>query len=243
MNIKKLFAFLLIFWVGSPAFASIEVDNKVLGYFNELVFGAEFGGANKRSKKWVRDMKIFVEGEPSPMLDRELDKIIGEINGLIQPVQLRRVNSRRNANYIIFFGSGEDYTRIEPAAIKHIDRNWGLFWVYFNGRNEIYKGSMYVDTIRTRNKDAQKHLLREELTQSLGIMNDSYQYSDSIFYQKWSYVTRYSKIDKEVIRLLYQPEIRPNMTKEEINRLVNPTGPPAPAYVPPKGFGGGWRTR
>ena len=244
MNMKILLAFFLSFFISHAAVADIKADKKVLDYFNELVFGAELGEKNQRIKKWVGDMRIFVKGERVPFLDRELDNIIEEINAMITPIRLLRVASEEEANYIIFLGSGEDYAKIESAARAHIERNWGLFWVYFNGRNEIYKGSMYVDIIRAHRMDAQKHLLREELTQSLGIMNDSYRYADSMFYQKWNPVTRYSEIDKGVIKLLYQSQIKTNMTKQQVNQLITPTGfadVENPAQSP--GDGGGWRNR
>ena len=62
---------------------------------------------------------------------------------------------------------------------------------------------MYVDIERTSTNDGQKHLLREELTQSLGLCNDSYDYPESIFYQGWTETTEYAEIDKELIQMLY----------------------------------------
>jgi hypothetical protein len=62
---------------------------------------------------------------------------------------------------------------------------------------------MYVDIIRAKEDDAQKHLLREELTQSLGLFNDSYKYDNSIFYQGWTTTTEYAPIDRELIDMLY----------------------------------------
>lgn len=48
-----------------------------------------------------------------------------------------------------------------------------------------------------------KHVLREEITQSLGFGNDSIKYPDSIFYENFSIVTKYSELDKAIIRKHY----------------------------------------
>jgi hypothetical protein len=48
-----------------------------------------------------------------------------------------------------------------------------------------------------------KHVLREELTQSLGFGNDSNNYTDSIFYENFSSDTEYSEQDKLVISRHY----------------------------------------
>jgi hypothetical protein len=69
---------------------------------------------------------------------------------------------------------------------------------------EVAEGLMYVDVTRASNdENAQKHLLREELTQSLGLFNDSYKYDNSIFYQGWTTTTEYDPIDRELIDMLY----------------------------------------
>jgi hypothetical protein len=58
--------------------------------------------------------------------------------------------------------------------------------------------------VRTGNDtQAQRSILREELTQSLGLYNDSWKYPNSIFYQGGNDVTEYSDLDKEIIQMLY----------------------------------------
>ena len=195
-------------------------SNDIVEYFNELVFGSEFGASNKRCKKWVKNIKIFVAGKYPTYLDAELNKIIKEINNLTGVVKLLRVTSKQDANYVIYFGSGKDYSKIEPNARPYVKDNYGLFWVYWNSNNEIYKGSMYVALMGARDENTQKHLLREELTQSLGIMNDSDKYSKSIFYQGWTHTTEYLEIDKHIIKLLYNQALEANMTKQEINKII-----------------------
>ena len=50
----------------------------------------------------------------------------------------------------------------------------------------------------------QRHVIREEITQSLGLFNDTYDYPESIFYQGYSEQTSFASIDEEIIKLLYQ---------------------------------------
>ena len=65
---------------------------------------------------------------------------------------------------------------------------------------------MYVDIYRA-NTIEQRHLLREELTQSLGLAKDSFKYPNSIFQSSWTQTLNYMEIDKDVIRLLYHPNM------------------------------------
>jgi hypothetical protein len=71
------------------------------------------------------------------------------------------------------------------------------------GDEILTRGTMYVDIEKITKVDAKKHILREELTQSLGLPNDSYDYPESIFYQGWTETTEYTELDKELIQMLY----------------------------------------
>jgi hypothetical protein len=63
-------------------------------------------------------------------------------------------------------------------------------------------------------------LLREELTQSLRLINDSYIYPDSIFQQDWTDTTWFTEIDRKIIHALYMHEIVPGMTVAEARNIL-----------------------
>jgi hypothetical protein len=172
-------------------------SQEVLDYYDEIVMNSEFDGRSASAFKWDSDMKIYVEGEPTSELLSELSRIVSELNNIIDPVDIEVVSDRDNANYFVFFGSPDGFATAHPDINRsQLVDNWGLFQVSKN------KGKMYVDIYRADLVE-QKHLLREELTQSLGLLNDSYKYPESIFYQKWTSTTEYADIDIELIDMLY----------------------------------------
>ena len=78
---------------------------------------------------------------------------------------------------------------------------------------------MYVDIFRA-NEQGQLHLLREELTQSLGLGQDSERYLNSIFQINWTITSSYSQIDKDIIRLLYHPNMKVGLNENEVDLLL-----------------------
>jgi len=78
---------------------------------------------------------------------------------------------------------------------------------------------MYVDIFRA-NEQGQLHLLREELTQSLGLGQDSEKYLNSIFQINWTTTSSYSQIDKDIIRLLYHPNMKVGLNENEVDVLL-----------------------
>lgn len=196
-------------------------DQHILRYFEDIAIKQEYGRGTQTTKKWVRDMRIYCDGMWPKALRKELDVIIQELNALTRKDFIQVVPKKGDANYIVFIGSPKLYvSRIEPGAKKYVDANFGLFWINWNGKREITSGSMYVDPKRANTLQWQKHLLREELTQSLGLMNDSNRYKDSIFFGGVSYVTQYSKLDRTLIRLLYDPAVKPNMSAATVKRVI-----------------------
>ena len=184
-----------------------EYDFEVISYFKEIALGFEFGTSSEITRKWCSDLKIFVGGDISNDLNVELNNIVNEIRNLVTDnFSIQIVNDSSQSNYYIFFGSGDEYSKIFPSQANYVDSNWGLFSVSWNASNCLTRGNMYVDIYRA-NTIEQRHLLREELTQSLGLAKDSFKYPNSIFQSSWTQTLNYMEIDKDVIRLLYHPNM------------------------------------
>jgi hypothetical protein len=170
-------------------------------YYKEIVTKNEYN-ENYTPQKWYKDMKIFVKGNKLGYLMDELNKVVSELNDLITGIDIKIVNTESESNFIVYFGGQKEYNQLCPYSIKFTEHNYGLFVINSRG-NEITDGSMYVDIDRTTKINAEKHLLREELTQSLGLTNDSYKYPESIFYGEWTETIKYTELDKEIIKMLY----------------------------------------
>jgi len=178
----------------------------VIQYFKNVALGTENGANFPVTIKWASDMNIFVGGNPSAEMLSELNLIKEEINlYATDGFSMNIVNDSLQSNYFLFFGNAQDFTKLFPEQIENINNNggYGLFQVKWNQKFEITSGYMFVNN---NIGETQKHILREELTQSLGLPNDIF-HRDSIFYFELSTVTSYNKYDKEIIRLLYHPKM------------------------------------
>ncbi len=217
-------AFLFILGQGcSPEETRPELTSyqkEVIAYFNKIALGFEFGNSDRITRKWVDDVILFAGGDQNKDLSAELDKIIVEINELATDgFKITLVKDSLLSNYYLFLGPGEEYAKKYPAEAELVNSNFGLFNVSWDGFNNLNSGHMYVDTHRT-DSNAQKHLLREELTQSLGLARDAYDYPESIFQQSWTTTTTYASIDKELIRLLYHPEMKSGLDEMKADQVL-----------------------
>ena len=199
-------------------FSGYEIN--VINYFKDVALGFEFGNVSRITRKWNSEVNISIGGEPSDELINELEKIKTEINELATDgFKINIVNNSSQSDYFIFFGNGSDYAQLYPDQANLVDSNWGLFSVFFNNQNQLISGQMYVD-INRANLAEQKHLLREELTQSLGLARDSQKYPESIFQSAWTTTTEYTSMDSDLIRLLYHPDMSIGLTEDQVDVVL-----------------------
>lgn len=190
-------------------------------YYLEISLGSEFGDQTGKVRKWVSPMRIFVPDTSFSYMNEELNLIVEEINALSPQNWISIVKSRSEANMIAYFGNKDTYVQqYERNAESYVNSNLGLFWVYWNGRFELIRGSVFVDMVRLAEATCQRHLLREELTQSLGLFNDSFWYPNSIFYQNWTCSPNYAPFDKSVIQIHMDDKILPGMDRKATEALL-----------------------
>ena len=179
-------------------------------YFLDISLGSEFGNRQARIKKWRQDIRIQVKGQPTQADSQTLKQVINELNDLITP-DIKQANS--DINMDIYFIPEHKFSETEK---NYKPRNLGFFSTRWNPvTHEIYRARILISTTGITQQE-RNHLIREELTQSLGLMNDSHRHPDSIFYQPWSRVTKFSAIDEAIIKLLYWENIQPGMNRSDI---------------------------
>ncbi len=185
---------------------------EVLDYFLEIALGAEFGDQTPVIRKWSSGPRIQVHGNPTAVDLITLAQVISELNELVGGLKLELVQD--NANLDIHFKPQSEF----PSILKEYEPgNAGYFWTCWSSSSVIYKAIILIASDRT--EEVRSHLIREELTQALGLMRDSNFRPESTFYRQWSTVTEYSDIDREVIRILYLEDVAVGMTRDDVLAL------------------------
>lgn len=228
LNIRLLHVFILIALGLSgcndpevkPADKLSPYQNQVLDYFTDVALGFEIGSTSQVTRKWKREIKVFVGGDKTTEMMNELDAIISELEALSDQLDISITTDTLQSNFYVYLGTASGFVERFPTAEQHVASNWGLFYVYFNGANEITGAVMYVDLVRTTQAEARKHLLREEFTQALGLARDSDLYPESIFYGPWTVTTTYAPIDRDLVKLLYHPDVATGLNETQVRSLL-----------------------
>jgi len=182
-------------------YAATEID-----YFAEIAFGAEFGNLEPLVRRWATGPTIRVNGSPTDEDRATLEQVVAELNALMTTTQISLVESDPTVE--LHFAPTAQFPDILP---QYIQGNIGFFWVWFDARQVLNRSVVLI--ANDVDAEVRRHLIREEVTQMLGLMQDSFTFPESIFYQAFSRVSEYASVDRAVIEMLYGPHVMPGMER------------------------------
>lgn len=201
---------------GYPA-ASID-------YYGEIGFGAEYGTASRVVRRWAASPLVRLNGSPTAADLATLDLVMSEINALTSTVDMHQVES--GASVEVYFEAQATFPQILPS---YVPGNVGYFTVWWDASQAFTQAVVLISTDLEQN--VRDHIIREEVTQILGLMRDSLRYPESIFYQNWSLVSAYAPVDEDVIEMLYREELPIGAEPAEAVRVLRRLTRPAPVAV------------
>ena len=197
------------------------IPNEVQSLFLEVGFGQEFGQSTPNLRKWNSAIRIFVEGPLSDTLAAEIEQVIAELTALSTYIEIELVAMKEVSNCQLFLGRKENYVqRLEPNAEGIAEGNSGFASIAWNSNNEIIHASACLDIVNYTDQQLHKHVLREELAQVLGLINDTVFDDNSIFYQFDTDRISYSDMDRQLIAFMLGNELKAGMCKSEVIAIV-----------------------
>lgn len=192
-----------------------KYSDQAIEYFQEIAFGSEWSEGDFPIRKWKSNPKITVIGSPTTEDSKALENTMNDINQAQDSITLTQQDE--NANITIYFVPLEEF---DKYVSNPKEGNWGLFKYWWKDGYVINRAKILIATDKTTQK-GRTHLIREELTQSLGLVNDSYSYPDSMFFQKYTYVDAFMDLDETLIKMLYEYEIQPGMKPSKAIEVFN----------------------
>ncbi|MCE5213569.1 MAG: DUF2927 domain-containing protein [Methanobacterium sp.] len=192
----------------------ITYTQKDADYFSEIAFGTEYGSSDTRLAKWTGDIRVKVTGSPTDEDMKMINYTLSELNNDLNGITIT-LNSN-NPNMEIYFVPQSEFSKYIP---QYVPGNEGFMYIWWNANKEIYKSKIVISTGSTQAD--RSHLIIHEITQSMGLGIDSNKYPDSIFNELPNKSNKYTEIDKTIIKMLYQYNLKAGMTKEETMQIIN----------------------
>ncbi len=183
-------------------------------FFVEIALGAQFGDKTPVIRKWYKDLRIQVLGQATPDDMKTLRKTIEELNELMGGINI--FLSYYEPNVSMYFAPESDFKKI---LLEYVPKYDGFFWTWWN-ENTITEARILIAD-RDITQERRSHNIRQLLTRSIGFLNNSKLYPESIFYSEHSETTEFADIDRTVIKMLYSTNIKHGQTAEELRRWLS----------------------
>ena len=187
-------------------------------YFIDVAIGAEYGDKTQVIKKWRQAVKFKISGSPTKQDLETLKAVTTELGQLSSNITLQASQAEEEEeedhNCVIHFIPQKEFRDV----LKNAERNCNGFVTFWcNRQYEIRKAIVLIASdIR---QGVRSCVIREEVTQSLGIARDSNKYRDSVFHTRTD-VPSYSEMDKFVITTLYRNDIKAGMDLAAVEKAL-----------------------
>jgi hypothetical protein len=173
-------------------------QDSIITYYTEIAGKSEYGDSTAKFCKWKKDVKIFFDFENSDTIKKYSEEVIKDLNDLIDPISISITNNKSEANLVVYCGNFSDYKKRYNVVMEGQFNGFICTNTY---GSTIYSGYVFISERLRGNR--LKSVIREEITQSFGLANDSWEHPDSIFFQGADSQITFSELDKAIIKHHY----------------------------------------
>jgi hypothetical protein len=202
-------------------------DDEIRDGFFKIAFSAELqlDAPSERVRKFDEPVRIFVVGNAAPDRRSEIAAIVDDIRARVNHLDVAITNDRRVANFTVTLVADRDLKRTIRVR-------------YGNDRAKRIQQSLAPQCLSGIGKDERFRIRRaevilpvdageftfydcayEEMLQALGAINDDRSVPWTMFNDDVQ-MGFFDVYDQYLLNILYDPRLRPGMTKEEVDPIM-----------------------
>jgi hypothetical protein len=213
-------------------------DAEIVDGFFKVTFGAEFrvAGGVDRIRKYSGPVRVFIVNHAKPDRSAEVVDVIADIRRKIRHLDIATTGRRRDANMVVTLVHDRDLARTIRKLYgvnraRRIQRSLEPQCLSSFRKDETFR-VLQSDVILVA--DAGNFVfydcIYEELLQALGPINDDSTVPWSMFNDDVQ-MGFFDIYDQHILNVLYDPRIKPGMTRDEVAALLPAVLPDVRAWV------------
>ncbi|MDB4186609.1 DUF2927 domain-containing protein [Flavobacteriaceae bacterium] len=181
-------------------------EEAIKHFYNTIYYSETEKSKQLIIKRWEEDLKIYAHGNLSEKYINDLKVNAEKIASLKLGVNVFIVNDPSQANIDVYFGSKRNLDTPFNSSLNYS----GIGELnYKDGRIDKAKIGVVITNTPTLKV---KYILLEEMIQIMGLIGDNFTYKESLFYEEgYNKYNDLTHLDKEVLKLLYDPNISPQL--------------------------------
>jgi hypothetical protein len=201
-------------------------NDEIKDGFFKIAFSAELQLAAplERVRKFDEPVRIFVESKGSPDRRAEIAAIVADIRARVNHLDVAVTSDHQAANFTVTLVADHDVgrtirTRYGNERARQIQKSLDPQCLSGIGKDERYRIRRAEVILPVDAGDFTFYdCAYEELLQALGAINDDRSVPWTMFNDDVQ-MGFFDVYDQYLLNILYDPRVRPGMTKEEVNAL------------------------
>ena len=193
----------------------------------------EFGRSRRYTVRWEHSPRLAIIGGSDAHRQLATD-IAASLSEAIAPLTIELVDDPDDADMRLYFAPPEEMPEVAASeGFTHVPGNDGIFWTWWGLGGALNQTVIIVTDAWPADSTWMRHLLLEEMTQSMGLMNDSTAFPQSVFFETSSNpgsAMTLPPLDLKTIALLYSlpPKTRKWRVRRAFRRKWEKLPPPMP---------------
>lgn len=181
----------------------------------------EYGSSRSRTVRWAHSPTLALIGG-TPEQRKLAEDIAASLSKEIAPLSISLTADPAEADIRLYLDRPEVLTGIAvEEGFTFVPGNAGLFWCWWDLKGRLTRTVILIEDTWGADSPWMQHLMLEEMTQSLGLMNDTTLFPESVFYETDTSpgsATSLPELDARTISLLYS--VRPNTHQSRLRRVL-----------------------
>jgi hypothetical protein len=201
-------------------------NDEIRDGFFKIAFSAELqlGAAVERVRKFDEPVRIFVDGKGVPDRRSEIAAIVADIRARVNHLDVAVTNDRQAANFTVTLVADRDVgrtirTRYGSERARQIQKSLNPQCLSGIGKDERYRIRRAEVILPVDAGDFTFYdCAYEELLQALGAINDDRSVPWTMFNDDVQ-MGFFDVYDQYLLNILYDPRVRPGMTRQQVSEL------------------------
>ena len=196
-------------------------DDVLTDHVLSVLTSNEYGSSRRYTVRWSDSPSMAIIGGSDAHRQLAID-IAAELSEVIDPLSISIVDDPADAEIRLYFDDHPALVAIARSeGFEFVPGNAGLFWGWWDTRGRLSRMVILIQDRWAADDPFMQHLLLEELTQSLGLMNDSPRFPESVVYETTASsgsATTLGDLDTRTLTLLYS--LKPGARKCRVKRII-----------------------
>lgn len=197
-------------------------DEQLMDGFRRTVFGVEYGSSRYGLfvKKYTQPVTFAIENRAASDRSADVRRFVRSLPKLIRGLQTSVVADRNAARFTVIVVDRKNY--VEAVRADVLGSHDGVVRGECISTVDVGSGGIrrsVAVVVADEGEGLFRRCMTEEILQGLGPMNDDPTLSQSMFNDRSTW-TRMMPFDRAILSMLYDPRIRPGMSKSDVAAVL-----------------------